>query len=201
MEVLKRILIERQTPDLVFEYDDLQNILLGMSNPIDTLNIITVLFDLESYILEKEKKKISEDTPFKKLPLSKTPILIDDIKMKILEDQRNKRKRGATLSIMEEKIVQEITFVDNFFHTAKGKEISQLYPNTALLKKKKQKKKKNQDDQEEDEIELDVNRNPQVEIRQQDENRNLSQEEKDENQMKMVRIIHYSNHRLVQLFT
>jgi len=145
MSIETRILSERQKEDLAFDYEELKEIIL--ENMIhDQISWRTVIFDLENYIREKEKLKIIEETEFKKLPLGQTPILIDDLKQKILEDQRIKKRRTgmSSTSIADEKIVEEITFVDNFFHTLKGKDISLLYPHVGVMKKK-HKKNKNQD--------------------------------------------------------
>lgn len=196
MEVIKHILIARQTPDLVFEYEELQSILVSNLNPGEHLNIQTVLFDLENYIMEKEKKKISEDTDFKKLPLGKTPIIIDEVKYRLIEDIKNKRKRGGMSVVAEEKLVQEITFVDNFFHTERGRDIASRNPDTTHVKKKK--KKKNDDYYEEEEIELDKNMQKEEMNKQNMEEKHLSQEEKDERQMKMVIIVTYFNNRCRQ---
>jgi len=194
MKVLKRILIERQTPDLVFDYEELQSILVSQIGPLDNNNLNTILFDLETYILEKERKKIVEETDFRKLPLGKSPILIDDIKQRILEEQKRQRKRGGMLSVSEEKIVQEITFVDNFFLTSKGKDISQLYPQVSIAKKKHKHKKKKQNE-DEDDMDMgehhdnvnDMNNNMNEENKYGESGRHLSQEEMDEKHMKMVK--------------
>lgn len=194
MKILKRILEERQKPNLVFKYDDIKEFISQKIFDIQA-NWMTVIFDLESYIQEKERKKLREATDFKKLPLGQQPILIDEIKMKLLEDLKSKRKRGGLSSMAEEKIVQEITFVDNFFHTHKGKEISQLYPNLNAKKKIKQlNKKKNADEKENEEVDMGMGMGSIAEHQSQheenkyyDENNNkLSQEEIDEKQMKMV---------------
>ena len=191
MIILNRILIGRQTPDLVFEYEDLQSILVSQISPADDNQFITVLFDLDTYIQEKERKKIIEKTEFRKLPLGKDPILIDDIKLRIIEDLKKQRKRGGLSSITEDnKIVQEILFVDNFFLTSKGKDISQLYPQLIGVKKKKHKKK---NDDMEEEMELgDGNGHGHDHMAQEEykygtDGRPLSQEELEEKQMKMVK--------------
>jgi hypothetical protein len=78
------------------------------------------------------------------------------------------------MSVLETKEDKEISFIDNFFHTHEGRNVSQLFPNIGNNKKKKKKI-------EEEEVELEQMNNDNEEIKHQDEAFNKQiQEVKDE---------------------
>lgn len=160
--VLKRILEERQVPDLIFDYYNQQQVIISFLQQSDkfNLNVLTILFDLEEHISKKEKEKIILPTDFKKLPLEKDTN-IEDIKFRIFKEPKSNKRRSG-MSVLETKEDKEISFIDNFFHTHEGRNVSQLFPNIGTNKKKKKKI-------EEEEVELEQMNNENEEIKHQDQ--------------------------------
>ena len=170
-KIQKRILEERQKKEEKVDYDTL---LSNISK--DNLNIKipvneSILFDLVGYINEKDKKKIVEETDFRKLPLDFEHQRVDEI-LSIIYDKNNNKKRKKQNYVVDNQS-KEIKFYDNFWMTKIGKEFLQANPSQPYVKKAK--KKNHQDNQEEEEHK--------------DE---LFSGDNNSNSMKQVRLINYS---------
>ncbi|MFM7853734.1 MAG: hypothetical protein ACKO96_17880, partial [Flammeovirgaceae bacterium] len=68
-KIQKRVLEERQKKDEKVEYNNIYENLDKENMTIKTPEIKSILFDLVGYIAEKDKKKIVEETEFRRLPL------------------------------------------------------------------------------------------------------------------------------------
>lgn len=137
-KVQRRILEERQHPDVNFDYEVMkENLMVPL---FEEKSPYSILFDIQKHIDDKESRKIIEDLHFRKLPLEIETLKIDDMLANINEDGENiksfKKKQVEAL-ITEVKAMQEIKFDDNFYGTLVGKEFLQLYPQTTYYKKPK----------------------------------------------------------------
>jgi hypothetical protein len=110
--IQKRILQERQVPDVKFDADTIKaNYLLP---DFEEIKLRSILFDIEEHISEKERKRHIEDYSFRILPLNDHHIQIADILQVISAELEKKQK--------EKRRAQEsVKLIENYFLTDIGK--------------------------------------------------------------------------------
>jgi hypothetical protein len=118
-KIQRRILQERQNPDLKFDYDALQNQLGDLLLEKIKFHSESILFDIEEFVEDKERKKLIEDKSFRILPIKLHVPNLDDILSYILESDPTNAGRRSTFikrkkTSIDTKAVQEIKFVNDF---------------------------------------------------------------------------------------
>jgi hypothetical protein len=111
-KIQRRILLERQTPDLKYDADVIRENLIFpdfMAPDYETL-----LFDIINHVEEKEKRKIREDYSFRILPLNDKNIEIKDILKDVMQTLEIKKYQ-------EKKEKEVVKLVDCYFINELGK--------------------------------------------------------------------------------
>jgi hypothetical protein len=119
-KIQRRILNERQNPDHSMDYNEIQNNLdnIIIGEIINELNIKkSIIFDIQEYCDEKERKKLVENMNFRILPIKyNSNINITEVLAAILESSFNsKTNMGMRRKTIDTKAVQEIKFIKDFY--------------------------------------------------------------------------------------
>jgi hypothetical protein len=126
--IQKRILQERQIPDVKYDADTLKA--MFMLPEFDEYTLKSLLFDIEQHMLGKERRKHIEDYSFRILPLNDKHIQIMDILHAVSNELDRKQKE-------KKKSQESVKLIENYFQTDLGKKNVHIDISGVMNKKKK----------------------------------------------------------------
>ena len=131
----RKILIEREIPDVKFDYDKIRKKIHISKDFIILLENESDLFNINEFVEKKENKKIKEDKNFRIYPLNLRETSKDEIEAIIRENKEvkfdNKRRTSIILkrqNLIENSNQKEIKFCPYYFDSEKGKEYHKEHP-------------------------------------------------------------------------
>ena len=148
-KLLRRILTERQVPDVKFDYDKIRKKIKINQGFISLLDNESVLFNIKDFVDDKEKKKYKEDKSFRIYPLNLNKV--SDIEVENIVNNFNAPFSGAesmSASIVARKknLIEgaanqkEIKFIPNYWDSEKGKEFLSEHPHEVYIDPKEKNK-------------------------------------------------------------
>ena len=151
-KLLRRILTERQNPDVKFDYDKIRKKIKINQGYISLLDNESVLFNIKEYVDDKERKKYREDKSFRIYPLNLNKV--SDIEVENIVNSFNAPFNGTenmSSSIIARKKnliegaanTKEIKFIPNYWDSDKGKEFHSEHPHEIYVDPKEKNKNNN----------------------------------------------------------
>ena len=136
----RKILIEREIPDVKFDYDKIRKKIHISKDFIILLENESDLFDIKDFVDKKENKKIKEDKNFRIYPLNLRQTSKDEIESIIKENKEIKfdPKRRTSIILKRKTLIEnsnqkEIKFCPKYFDSEKGKEYHKEHPHEKYI--------------------------------------------------------------------